>query len=75
MQERFAYLSALRIMIIDNGFLFRARQLLNNPEMARSMGEQGKEYVRSNFLITLEMCDYLAVWYSAENPGEDFYEL
>jgi len=42
MQERFAYLSALRIMIIDNGFLFRARQLLNNPEMARSMGEQGK---------------------------------
>jgi len=57
------------------GAAFRARQLLNNPEMARSMGEQGKEYVRSNFLITRQMCDYLAIWYSAENPGEDFYKL
>ena len=57
------------------GAAFRARQLLNNPEMARSMGERGKEYVRANFLITRQTRDYLALWYSIENPGKDFHEL
>ncbi len=71
--------------IIDgfNGFLvhsvegaaFRARQLLNNPEMARDMGERAREHVRSNFLMTRQIRDYLSVWYSLEYPKKSVLEL
>jgi len=49
------------------GAAFRIRQFLNNPEMARRMGEQGKEHVRKNFLITRQVRDYLSLWYIMEN--------
>jgi len=52
-----------------DGAAFRARQFLNNPEMAERMGAAGREYVRNNFLITRQMRDYLSVWYSMENKG------
>jgi len=39
------------------GAAFRARYLLNNPELARRMGENGREYVRRNFLITRHLTD------------------
>lgn len=66
-----------------NGFLvnsvegaaFRARQLLNNPEMVKKMGENAREYVRKNFLITRQIRDYLSVWYSIENKGKSVLEL
>lgn len=66
-----------------NGFLvnsiegaaFRARQLLNNPEMAKKMGENAREFVRKNFLITRQIRDYLSVWYSLENKGRSVLEL
>lgn len=57
------------------GAAFRARQLLNNPEMAKKMGGQAREFVRGNFLITRQARDYLALWYSMENGGKDFLEL
>ena len=66
-----------------NGFLvhsvegaaFRMRQILNNPEMAKRMGENAREYVRKNFLITRQIRDYLSVWYSMENKGRSVLEL
>ncbi len=57
------------------GAAFRARQLLNNPAMAARMGTNAKEYIRRNFLITRQTRDYLALWYSMENPGRDYLEL
>ncbi len=57
------------------GTSFRIRQILNNPDMAKSMGETGREYVRNNFLITRQIRDYLAVWYSLENKGKSILEL
>jgi len=57
------------------GAAFRIRQLLNNPKMARTMGERGKEYVRNNFLITRQIRDYLCVWYAIENRGRSILEL
>jgi trehalose synthase len=57
------------------GAAFRIRQLLNNPSMAKRMGEAGREYIRSNFLITREVRDYLAVWYASENSGRSVLEL
>lgn len=73
----------LQIMHGVNGFLvhsvegaaFRIRQFLNNPEMAHRMGELGKEFVRSNFLITRQTRDYLSVWYSLENKGKSILNL
>jgi trehalose synthase len=50
-----------------DGAAFRVRQYLNNPEMARRMGESGREFVREHFLITRQMRDYLALWYSVHN--------
>lgn len=57
------------------GAAFRIRQLLNNPDMAKRMGERGREYVRNNFLITRQVRDYLAVWYAAERKGASVLEL
>jgi trehalose synthase len=59
----------------EEGAAFRIRQFLNNPEMAHRMGEQGREYVRTNFLITRQARDYLSVWYAMENKGRSVLEL
>lgn len=57
------------------GTAFRIRQFLNNPEMAKRMGEKGREYVRDNFLITRQVRDYLSVWYALENKGKSVLDL
>ena len=57
------------------GAAFRIRQLLNNPDMAKRMGERGREYVRNNVLITRQVRDYLSVWYAAEHKGKSVLEL
>lgn len=57
------------------GAAFRIRQLLSSPAMAEAMGEKGREFVRSNFLITRQIRDYLSLWYSLENPGRSIIEL
>ncbi len=57
------------------GTAFRIRQLLTNPEMARKMGELGKEQVRHNFLITRQTRDYLSVWYALENRENNWHGL
>jgi hypothetical protein len=43
--------------------------------MAGKMGESAKEYVRTNFLMTRQIRDYLSVWYSIENKGRSAFEL
>lgn len=57
------------------GAAFRARQLLNNPEMIRVMGERAREHVRVNFLITRNVRDYLALAHIVENKGQTTLEL
>jgi trehalose synthase len=53
----------------ENGFLVEARdnkgfadriiELLEKPDLARNMGQKGKEMVRKNFLITRVVSDHL----------------
>jgi trehalose synthase len=57
------------------GTAFRIRQLLNDPEMSKKMGENGREYIRKNFLITRQIRDYLSIWYAMENIGKSVIEL
>lgn len=40
------------------GTAFRIKQLVSNPELANRLGEAGREYVRTNFLLT----QYLKSW-------------
>ena len=57
------------------GTAFRVRQLLNNPDLAMRMGENARDYIRTNFLITRQIRDYLSLWYVMENPGRNILEL
>ena len=57
------------------GTAFRIRQLLNSPEMAKTMGEKAREYARKNFLITRQVRDYLSVWYAMGKKGKGIIEL
>jgi trehalose synthase len=49
------------------GAAFRVRHLLNNPEIARKMGNDAKEYIRRNFLITRQLADYLTLMAALTN--------
>lgn len=57
------------------GAAFRIRQLLNDPGMGRTIGAQAREYVRTNFLITRQLRDYLAVWYFLENDRQNVLKV
>jgi trehalose synthase len=54
------YLTGYTVHSVE-GAAFRTRYLLNNPEVARKMGADAKEYVRRNFLITRHLTDYLTL--------------
>ena len=42
------------------------KHLLNNPEYAKRLGENGREHVRHNFLITRHVTDYLLTFLSLD---------
>jgi len=41
------------------GFADRIIHLIKHPELSKKMGENGKEHVRNNFLITRHLLDYI----------------
>lgn len=57
------------------GAAFRIRQCINNPEQAKQMGQQGKEFVRNNYLLTRQIRDYLSLWYCNMHKGKNMIEL
>ena len=57
------------------GAAFRIRQLLNNGPMAERMGQQAREFVRQHFLITRQVRDHLAVWFSLSEGTKSLVEL
>jgi trehalose synthase len=57
------------------GCAFRIRYLLHHPEMARRMGNLAREFVRSRFLITRNMRDYLTLMILLKNPDSRLIEL
>lgn len=52
------------------GAAYRIRQLLENPEQAKRMGEAAREHIRRNFLITRNIRNYLGLWILLENKVE-----
>jgi trehalose synthase len=41
------------------GAAFAIKQLLNSPEYAKKLGENGREHIKNNFLITRHLKDYM----------------
>jgi trehalose synthase len=52
------------------GTAFWLRQLLNSPDYARRLGENGREHVRTNFLLTRHLRDYLLLFLFLARPKE-----
>ena len=53
----------------------RAQQLLAESGMRRKMGENGREHVRQNFLLTRHVKDYLLAMLALDHPDEDMVNL
>ncbi|MCM8819473.1 MAG: glycosyltransferase [Candidatus Omnitrophica bacterium] len=46
------------------GAAFALKQLLNSPEYAKKLGQNGREHIRNNFLITRHLRDYMLLFLS-----------
>ncbi len=55
------------------GAAYALRLLLSNPEYARWLGENGREHVRQNFLITRHLKEYLLLFLSLYHPEDIIY--
>jgi trehalose synthase len=49
------------------------KQLINEPEYARRLGENGREHIKNNFLITRHIKDYLLLFLSMTHRGDVTY--
>lgn len=56
------------------GAAFAIKQLLNSPAYARKLGENGREHIRNNFLITRHIRDYILLFLSLYHK-EDIVNL
>ncbi len=57
------------------GTAFWIKQLLNAPEYARRLGANGREHVRTNFLITRHVRDYLLLFLFLDHRDERIVKL
>lgn len=57
------------------GTAYWIRQLLRRPDFARKLGENGREHVRYNFLLTRQLRDYLLLSLAAGSLDSDFIRL
>jgi trehalose synthase len=53
-----------------DGTAYWIKQLLNEPEYAASLGKNGREHIKNNFLITRHIKDYLIVFLSLLHKGD-----
>jgi len=57
------------------GTAFWIKQLLNTPDYARRLGENGREHVRTNFLLPHQIRDYLLTFLLLEHRDERVVRL
>lgn len=55
------------------GTAYALRQLLSNPDYAQWLGNNGREHIRHNYLITRHLRDWLVLCLSLDHPGEIIY--
>lgn len=54
----------------EEGAAFAIKQLLNSPEYAKKLGENGREHVKQNFLLTRHLRDHLLAFLALYNPKD-----
>jgi len=54
---------------------FWIKQLLNAPDFARRLGQNGREHVRTNFLLTRHLRDYLLLFLFLDHRNERIIKL
>jgi trehalose synthase len=57
------------------GTAFWIKMLLSAPEFAAKLGENGREHVRNNFLLTRHMRDYMLAFLYLDRSGDSVVEL
>lgn len=57
------------------GTAYWLKQLLQSPEFAHRLGENGREHVRDNFLLTRHLRDYLQLFLSVYHPDKELMYL
>ncbi len=55
------------------GASFAIKQLLSSPEYAKKLGENGREHIKNNFLITRHLRDYMLLFLSLYHPDDIVY--
>ncbi len=55
------------------GAAFSIKQLLNAPSYAKKLGENGREHIKNNFLITRQLKDYLLLFLSMYHSDDIVY--
>ncbi|MCM8798458.1 MAG: glycosyltransferase, partial [Candidatus Omnitrophica bacterium] len=55
------------------GAAFAIKQLLNSPEYAKKLGENGREHIKNNFLLTRHLRDYMLLFLSLYHPEDVVY--
>ena len=55
------------------GAAFAIKQLLNSHEYAKKLGQNGREHIRNNFLITRHLRDYMLLFLSLYHPEDIVY--
>jgi trehalose synthase len=58
-----------------DGTAYWLKQLIHEPAFAKKLGENGREHVRQNFLLTRHLRDYLLLFISLYHPSSDFIRL
>jgi len=56
------------------GASFALKQFLNNPDYAKRLGENGREHIRNNYLLTRHLRDYMLLFLSLYHD-EDIVHL
>src|SRR5207302_4894310 len=57
------------------GTAYWLKQLLQSPEFARKLGENGREQVRENFLLTRHLREYMLLFLSMDHADKDIVYL
>lgn len=57
-----------------DGAAFALKQILNSPDYAKKLGENGREHIKNNFLLTRHLRDYLLLFLALYH-GEDVVYL
>ncbi len=56
-----------------DGAAFAIKQILHSPEYARRLGENGKENIRNNFLLTRHLKEYMLLFLALYHPDDVVY--